>query len=349
MKIIAILLFLFATIFSCSCTDEPIENYANEMASDKMLLVLSAPSIHDPYYADAFQMIVNFQIEYAKAIMGNDNVVVIVDRQTKPYYKGKLPEDVLITDDVYDIWMRDFTTVNPLHPVQFKYTWASMTQQESIEVQNSFIAFADQYGIQRVKTNLLIDGGNIVDNYDGKVVTTTRFMEDNNLSYERAKQELMYLLGATQVAIVEPDEEVLAHADGMLSWIDENTLLVNDYADDTAFRTLVMNELLASFPDATIIEVPVQFTENPPGEWEGFESACGINLNATVTFNNIYVPVFNMSHDEEAIGIIKENTTKKVIEINAEGVCAMGGSVRCLTWQLAGKNAEKLILAAREN
>lgn len=325
------------------------ENYSNEIANERMLLVLSAPSFYDTYYADAFQSIVDFQIEYAKEIMGNDNVVVIVDKFTKSYYKGKLPEDVLITDEVYDIWMRDFTTINPLHPVQFKYTWASMSQQESVEIQDSFIVFSDKHEIQRVTSDLLIDGGNIVDNYVGKVITTTRFMDDNKLTKIEAKQQLMFLLAATKVAIIEPDEPVLAHADGMVSWIDENTLLVNDYSDDTAFRNAVMSELQTSFPTTTIIEVPVQFTENPPGEWEGFESACGINLNACVTFNNIYVPVFNMPHDEEAVGIIKENTTKKVIEINAEGVCAMGGSVRCLTWQLAGKNAEALILAAREN
>lgn len=349
MKTIANLLIAFIIMLSGSCSDKPLDTYTNEITNDRMLLILSAPSIHDPYYADAFQMIVDFQIDYANTIIGNDNVIVIVDQQTKPYYKGKIAEDVLITDDVYDIWVRDFTTVNPSHPVEFKYTWASMSQQESVEVQNSFKTFANRYGIQRVTSDLLIDGGNIVDNYAGKVVTTTRFMEDNKLTYERAKQELMYLLGATDVAIVEPDEEVLAHADGMLSWIDENTLLVNDYSEDTAFRNSVLNELQSSFPTTTIIEVPVQFTENPPGEWEGFESACGIHLNATVTFNYIYVPIFNMPHDQEVISIITKNSTKEVIEINTEGVCAMGGSVRCLTWQLAGKNAEKLILAAREN
>ena len=122
MKTPAIIVFLITTILSWSCADEPIESYSNEIATNRMLLALSAPSIHDPYYADAFQSIVDFQIEYTKAIMGNDNVVVIVDKFTKPYYKGKLPEDVLITDNVYDIWMRDFTTVNPMNPVQFKYT-----------------------------------------------------------------------------------------------------------------------------------------------------------------------------------------------------------------------------------
>ena len=322
--------------------------YANTISEDRMLLVLSAPSVHDAYYKPAFQSIIAFQIAYATAIMSNDNVVVIVDQDTKPYYEDHLPADILLTADIYDIWMRDFTTVNPHLPVQFRYTWASMTKQDSITVQNSFAAFADQYNIQRNKTNLLIDGGNIVDNYAGRVITTTRFMEDNNLTYERAKQEISTLLGAAEVAILEPDEETLAHSDGMVSWIDENTLLVNDYSSDPPFKTLIMDELLSAFPTVTIVEVPVEYTTNPPGQWDGFESACGVNLNAVVTYRNIYVPVFNMPHDQSVVDLIKQSTSKNVITINAESVCPMGGSVRCLTWQLTGLNAERLILAARE-
>ena len=90
---------------------------------------------------------------------------------------------------------------------------------------------------------MLIDGGNIVDNYAGKAITTTRFMEDNSLSYEEAKHELKQLLGANAIAIIEADEEVLAHSDGMVSWIDENVLLVNDYSTSPDFRTAVIDEL----------------------------------------------------------------------------------------------------------
>ena len=86
---------------------------------------------------------------YAKSIMGNDNVVVIVDEDTKLYYEKKLPADVLLVADVHDIWMRDFTTVNPLKPVQFIYTWASMTKSESKDVQNSFIKLADGFDIKK--------------------------------------------------------------------------------------------------------------------------------------------------------------------------------------------------------
>lgn len=335
---------------SCKKEQAPVqEEFFNEISGDRMLLVLSAPSIYDTYYTSAFQMIVDFQINYAKAIYGNDNVVVIVDKDTKSYYENELPEDVLITADVFDIWIRDFSTINPLNPVQFKYTDASMTEQESIDVQNSFKSLANRFNIQRETANLTLDGGNIVDNYAGKVITTTRFLEDNNMTVSDAKLKLISLLNATAVAVIEPDDEILAHSDGMVMWLDENTLLVNDYSEEPVFRSLVLEELRSSFPNTTIIEIPVQYAQNSPGQWNGFESACGINLNSVLTFKNIYVPVFNMPHDQQAFDIIRDNTSKKVISINAEGVCAMGGSVRCLTWQLTGQNAERLIIAARSN
>ena len=345
------LVMIFTALVSCinNNSTSTMPEFSNTISNDRMLLVLSAPSISDNYYSSAFQLIVDFQINYAKSILGHDNVVVIVDSATKQYYENYLPADILITADVFDIWIRDFSTINPLNPIQFKYTSASMTLQESLEVQNSFNAFANKYNIKRSNTNLLLDGGNITDNYAGKAITTTRFMEDNNLSYSAAKRELKTLLNATEIGIIESDEKVLAHSDGMVMWLGKNTLLVNDYSSDTAFKTLVMDELTRSFPNTTIIEVPVQYTKNAPGQWEGFESACGVNLNSVLTFKNIYVPVFNMSHDQEALNIIRANTTKNVIPVNAENVCPMGGSVRCLTWQLVGENANKMIMAAREN
>jgi agmatine/peptidylarginine deiminase len=314
-----------------------------------MLLVLSAPSLHDEYYKDTLQKIVNFQIEYANKILSNDNVIIIVDEDTKQYYEDKVPSDVLLVDEIHDIWMRDFTTINPFNPTQFTYSWSSMSKSESKDVQNSFNDIADKLNIVRQKTNLIIDGGNIVDNYNSKLITTTRFLEDNKLTVAEGKEKLKELLHAKEVAILEPDEDILAHSDGIVSWIDDNTLLVNDYGEDKEYRDLVINELKNSFPDTKIIEVPVIFQENKPGEWEGFNSACGVNLNAVLTKNNLYVPTFGIENDEKVLGIIKANTSKNVIPISAEKVCSMGGSVRCLTWQVAGENSKKIITAARND
>jgi len=342
------LLILCALLaMGCKKQDDPSNTEAtNQVASDRMLLVLSTPSVNDPYYASDFNSIIDFHVGYANAIMGRDNVVVLADAATMPYLEGRLPQDVLLQTNVYDIWMRDFTTVNPENPVQFNYTWASMTRAESEEVQGSFNAFANGYNITRSTTNLRIDGGNIVDNYAGRVVTTTRFLDDNNLTMAEGKQQLKSLLGATEVAILPPDDETLAHSDGMVMFADVNTLLVNDYSSDPAFRTQVLTELQNAFPGLNIVEVPVIFDNSATGSDIG--SACGINLNSTATYNNLYVPTFGADNDDAALNIIRANSTKNVVPVPANGVCIMGGSVRCLTWQLTGNNAQRLIEAARK-
>ncbi|MEM7182303.1 MAG: agmatine deiminase family protein [Spirochaetota bacterium] len=313
-----------------------------------MLLVLSAPSVYDRYYSKALQKIVDFQIHYAKKIIGHDNVIILVDEDTKSYYSGKVPEDILLTTEVYDIWMRDFTTINPMKPIQFTYTWASMSKKRSRAVQKSFTDFANKYKIQRSKTKYILDGGNIVDDYRGKVITTKRFLKDNRLSYAKGKRVLQKLLHAKQVAILEPDDEILAHSDGMVMWLEGNKLLVNDYHQFPQLKKKVLRELKTSFPDSQIIQVPVSYADNKLGEWDGIESACGVNLNSVVTYNYIYVPVFKMKHDKKALAIIKSHTQKTVIPIQARNVCPMGGSVRCLTWQVIGENAKRLILQARK-
>lgn len=320
------------------------DSFSNEISDDRMTLILAAPSVHDPTYSDYFSTIVNFQVQYANAVIGNDNVIIIVDEDTKIHYTDRVPEDILITQDIYDIWMRDFTTVNPENPVQFKYTAASMTPAQSISVQNSFINFSNAMNIQKSTSNLIIDGGNIVDNYHGRAVTTTRFLEDNNFTMNQGKTALKNLLNANEIAIIEPDDLTLAHSDGMVMWLDENTLLVNDYSNDTTFRNMVLGELYSSFPGVNIIEIPVVFSNGGIGN---ISSSCGININSVLTYNNVYVPVFDMAHDTEALQIIRNNTTKNVIPVSASGVCTLGGSVRCLTWQLTGNNAKKLILAGR--
>lgn len=332
------------TAMSCwPCLEDPS---TNQVEIDRMLLVLSAPSVGDKYYTKHFKEIIDFHVGYAKAIIGHDNVVVLADAATMPYLQGRLPEDVLLQSDVNDIWMRDFTTVNPEDPVQFRYTWASMSKSKSKEVQGSFHRFADGHQIRRGTTHLVLDGGNIVDNYAGRVITTTRFLEDNKLTMAEGKEQLKSVLGATEVAILPPDDETLAHSDGMVMFSDADTLLVNDYRSDPAFRTQVLAELKSAFPGAKIVEVPVIFDDKPTGSDIG--SAHGINVNTTATYKHLYVPTFGIENDDVALEMIRANTSKTVVPVPASGVCRMGGSVRCLTWQLTGENAQRLIEAARK-
>lgn len=307
---------------------------------EKHLIVIAAPSIGDVHddllYAEVFRDIIEFDIAYANAVWGHDEVRIAVDEDTRQYFTGRVPEEILIDANVPHIWMRDFTTINPYKPVQFRYTAASFKgdQSEADYMQEGFNVFTAEHGFTYSKVNYFLDGGNIVDNYAGRIVTTERFLEDNNLSKEEGKAVLKRLLDADKVAILPPDEDILAHSDGMVMFAEDDTIIVNRY--DEPLRTEILEELRTAFAGIKIVEVEVAWDLDEEG------SACGVNVNATVTANYIYMPYFGDKASASALETIRANTTKTVISVPAGKVCKLGGSVRCLTWQIGGAQASRL-------
>jgi agmatine/peptidylarginine deiminase len=320
--------------------------YTNQISDDAMLLVIALPKADSLYYKDVYAEIIAFDIAYAKAIIGNDNVVLIADEEGSELLRNQLPNDIILKEAMHDIWIRDFSTVLPYKPTLFRYTAAAQagSQQEADWIQKTFKAFIDQFGIHYYPSSLKLDGGNVVDDLHNKLIVTDRFLEDNALNYTEGKDQLQKITGFKQIAIIPADSnEGLAHADGMLMFIDSNTLLVNKYP--YPLRQSLFLELNLAFPHLKIIEV---IAEIDVEDWDShFPSACGLNVNAVVTKRCIYMPEFSTKNDAKFLALLKANTCKKIICVSAKKVCKLGGSVRCLTWQLTGKNANQLILAAR--
>ena len=136
---------------------------------------------------------------------------------------------------MHDIWMRDFTSANPAQPVMFRYTAAGQGgakkgQAISDEVQGEFKYYSQKAGLQFTQSKLLNDGGNWVEDGYGNVVLSTKFLADNKLTESEARKKLMALTGAKQIAFIEADEQGgLEHADGVVSLVDQNTLVINSY------------------------------------------------------------------------------------------------------------------------
>lgn len=338
---------LFFSLFSLTSCQKDSLPYSNQIDDDKMLLVITPPSIHNHYYADAYDDIVAFDIAYAKHILGKDNVIVLGDAATIDYLKQHLPEDILLQQNLEDIWLRDCSMVMPYAPIQFRYAAAAQGNQADADyVQEKFNAFANKYKIKFSTSPYTLDGGNFVDNYNGRAILSDRFLEDNHLTYQAAKAYLKQALGLNEVAIIPNDDpNGLAHADGQVMFIDNNTIAVTDY-NEPAYQQLIHDELRTAFPGIKLLKVP---TIRDTTIWDArFGSSCGVHINSTVTKHHIYLPVFGNATDDQAIQLIQRNSSKTVVPIDASLVCRMGGSVRCLSWQVAGENAKRLIEAARQ-
>ena len=319
---------------------------SNDESTDRTLIVLAAPAASDRYYQPLRREILDFQIAFAQSILGHDNVVILGDRQTLRHLARDLPEDVLLEAPQRDIWMRDFTPVIPRDPVLFRYAAAAQggKQADADWVQDGFRRLAKRHDLAFRSAAWILDGGNVVDNGFDKAIVTDRFLADNHLDRAGALAALREALGVGQVAILpaHPDDR-LGHADGMAAFVASNTVAISRFAGEST--AAIRQELESAFPDVRIVEIETTFDDDAFDPEYG--SARGIHVNATVTDGFIYLPVFGMETDAPALQKIREATDKEVVPIQAGKVAQMGGSVRCLSWQVKGENARRLIEAAR--
>jgi len=309
---------------------------------EKMLIVIAAPSVHDKYYKKHFKKIIEFDIRYAKAVMGKDDIVVLADKETLPYLKDQLPAEILLEAEVEDIWLRDFATVHPTKMVKFAY---DRPQEPTVE--KSFLNFTLENNLQFQNSALKVDGGNVVDNDLDKIILTDKVLERNpKLSSSQIVAKLQQALGVSEVAIIPMDEEYLGHSDGMVMFLDEKTVVMNDYHQEPDFKMAVLSALQKQLSGIKVHEIMGAGYGEHYGD---YASACGIYVNSVVTENYIYLPVFgNAVKDNAVVKKIQSLTNKTVITVNAQDVCFLGGNLRCLSWQLTGENAQKLIEAAKK-
>ena len=338
---------LLAGLLALPGAAEPSPPSNDEHDPGRALIVLAAPGAADAYYRARRRDVLDFQIAYAKAILGRDNVVVLCDRPTLAELAGELPDDVLLVGPMRDVWMRDFTPVLPARPVLFRYSAAAQAGQqlEADWVQAGFTRYAKSTGLEFRRSPYVLDGGNLVDDGDARAIVTDRFLADNGLDQTQAAEILREALGAEQIAILPADpEDRLGHADGMVAFIAPNAIAATRC--DEPFRTAVLGELRAAFPDVDVVEIESP-AGGPPAADAAFGSAHGLYVNAVVTARHLYVPTFGIPEDAAALELLRARSDRAIVPVDARPVADLGGSLRCLSGQLTGENARKLIEAAR--
>lgn len=313
------------------------------------LIVLASPQSEDTYYAKMVDDIFDFHINYAKQIIKNgDKVLILTDKYLYPDYVKAIGQNHVVIAPMQDIWMRDFSSANPDQPTLFRYTAAGQggtkkAQAISDDVQSDFKLYSQKAGLKFIQTQLLNDGGNWVEDGFGNVVISTKFLSDNRLSEKVAREKLIALTNAKHIAFIDADEQGgLEHADGVVSFVDQNTLVMNTYPEDPDYTKKLKADLIRGIPNIKIHEIITPYDGSQIYD-KKFGSACGLYTNILVTPEHIYFPQFGIKEDSVALQQIRAITKRKVIPVQSNHVCHMGGGVRCMSWQLRGENAELLL------
>jgi len=317
---------------------------------NKELIVLAAPLSDDPYYADFFDEIVEFQLAFAKKISAHDRVLVLSDRKSYPRYADQLGEGKVVVAPQDDIWVRDYSPSNAASSTLFRYTSAGQGGGRSglidaREVQKTFATWLKSLSFAYAKNFLQNDGGNFVVDGAGNLVVSTKFLHDNHLSRKKARKKRLKVPGIEQVAFIEADEQGgLEHADGVVAFLEPGVLAINSYPDDPDYAANLRADLKAGLPGVQLVELITPYDGSQVYD-QRFGSACGLYTNMLVTPLHIYLPQFGIPEDKIAMQQVEAATNKQVIGISSSPVCQMGGGVRCMSWQVHGQEAERLLQA----
>ena len=173
-----------------------------------------------------------------------------------------------------------------------------------------------------------------------------------SLPFQSLKRELEKQLGM-KVAIIPDPRDTTGHADGVVSFIDTDVLVIADYCD-AAYYKLVKDAVEEVFPYLTIIKMPCMSAKKDTSKkkkphWRGFSSAVGAYVNILLTDSSVYVPQFGKANlDSKALEIVRKNTYRRVVSVHTERLSHMGGSIRCMSWQISMSNplATEMLAAA---
>lgn len=224
-----------------------------------------------------------------------------------------------------DIWARDYMPAySNGHYVSYVYNpdylqndkdkkYITDNVEEVFDLSNDSVA----------KTKLVIDGGNVIMCGDKIIMTDKIFAENSDFSKEEVVAEIEKVFSAKLVVIPWDKEEKFGHADGMVRYVSDNHVLINNYKDiDPELRLKILDALSPYFSQISELE---------------YGSAQRVNSWAHINYlqvnNLIFVPQLEIPSDKlalEQISSIFPDST--IIPVEVKGIVKKGGALNCVSW-----------------
>jgi agmatine deiminase len=238
-----------------------------------------------------------------------------------------------------DIWCRDYMPIQLEDDkyVQFKFFPDYYLNYDNIGLLTLQYEMNYNHTGSEKLVDLIVDGGNIVKSNDKVIVTEKVFKENNKRGKKSVIGLLKEALEVKEVIIIpKQPEDLSGHADGMVRFYNDNTILVNELSESPSWMDRLNRSIkLSGLKD---IPFPYQYSErrNKVGEY----TAHGCYINFAQIGKLIIFPQFGdefSDTDVRALQKIQElyPAPEYIIEpINADSIAWYGGVLNCCTWNI---------------
>jgi len=231
-----------------------------------------------------------------------------------------------------DIWAVDYMPVqiSKNEFVQFTYNPDYLQLKKYRKTISNVDNICQKINLTTQKSKLIIDGGNVVRSEDKVIMCDKVFHENKSLFEKEVIKQLRELFQVDKLYFVPWDtDDFIGHADGMVRFIDNNTVLINEYSKD---NPEIQTNLRMSLHNAGLdwIELPY----NPPNVPDSI-SARGLYLNYLQTEQAIIVPVFKTKYDDKALKIMEQVFKgQTIVSVESNDLADEGGILNCITWNI---------------
>lgn len=235
-------------------------------------------------------------------------------------------EDFSLIKNTRDIWIRDFMPIKTRKGryISFRYEPSYLLEHE--DLQTDYKDIVPQFDFDVTYSNINLDGGNVVFSPSRKKVTISDRIYSENPEYE--KNELVDKLSKlleTEVIIIEAlKSDMTGHADGMLRFASEDTLLINK--TDWKMGLEQRQKIYLEAEGFKVIEFPYHNSHRG-------KDATGSYLNYLETTRHIFFPIFDVPEDEIALSTARDVFSKEVIPVKITEIPKDGGVFNCISWE----------------
>ena len=279
---------------------------------------------------------------------------MIIDSETNLLYLSRVLKSrreffknlvsVLIKNDVKykllpetnDIWAVDYMPIQIelTEFIRFKYEPDYLQIDEFILTQTNAKSVCKAIGLTTTDSEIKLDGGNVIKGKDWIILSDKIFNENADFTKNELISELENLFKVKVIIIPQIPDDFTGHADGMVRYYDNETVLVNNYrpTDKREFQRRLTRELKNQ--GLRTIEIPYNPYDN-----DDYNMADGLYINYLQMNNFILLPTFEKNEDETAYLQFEQLFSGQAIEtVDSREISVDGGALNCITWNIKSEN-----------
>lgn len=227
-----------------------------------------------------------------------------------------------------DIWARDYMPIQISERkfIEYRYDpdYLQGDWKGSRDLKTYSDIVCDSLKLKTEKSDLIMDGGNFVKSSDC-IILTDKIVKENRLFYSKIEliKKLQDTFQVDKVVLIPQDTlDEYGHSDGMIRFIDNNTVLVNyHYKGDSVMEyRLKQAGLKTEF-------IVYKVKKNDNRNWA--------YLNFLQTKDLILLPKFGIDEDDQAFEQIEglySDYKARIAQVNMSEIVRFGGALNCITW-----------------